>query len=396
SSPPPKARQPSSPRYPRFRMSNDVTTNANDDANDPTAAILDKEGVIRLSTVEPKEVDWLWPGRIPRAMLPLLADNPENGKSYVTLDLAARGSTGRDWPDGATGSAAADVLILQAEDDPAVTLRPRLDQLGAHAERVFTLHADRSGLALSLHADIARLDRILSAVGTPRLLIIDPLTSYLGRIDYTQDPEVRRVIEPLKPLAEKHNVAAVAVMHLNKDEQKKLMYRIGGSIGFIGVARAAILVAKDPKDESRRLFLAHKLNIAPKPTGLAFRIGTTGIEWEGQPVTATAQEVLGPDAVSGKTVRQEDRAVDLLSELLEDGPVAQEAIKERAKSEGISHTTLYRARARLGVVSKEVLGSYGEHVLVWARPDGATGAPQPQSRSQVGLGLGPSQSQTPL
>src|SRR5262245_26815354 len=321
-------------------MSNDVTTNANDDANDPTAAILDKEGVIRLSSVEPKDVDWLWPGRIPRAMLTLLVGDPENGKSYITLDLAARVSTGRDWPDGATGSAPADVLILQADDDPAVTLRPRLDQLGADAERVFALHADRIGLALSLHADIARLDRILSAVGTPRLLIIDPLTSYLGRIDYTQDPEVRRVIAPLKALAEKHNVAAVAVMHLNKDEQKKLMYRIGGSIGFIGVARAAILVAKDPKDESRRLFLAHKLNIAPKPTGLAFRIGSSGIDWEGRPVTATAQEVLGPDAATGKATRQEDRAVDLLSELLERGPVAQHVIEDRAKAEGMAGSTL--------------------------------------------------------
>src|SRR5215510_9339709 len=123
-------------------MSNDATT----DANGALATILDKEGVIRLSTVEPKDVDWLWPGRIPRAMLTLLVGDPENGKSYVTLDLAARVSTGRDWPDGATGSAPADVLILQAEDDPAVTLRPRLDQLGADAERVFTLHADRSGL----------------------------------------------------------------------------------------------------------------------------------------------------------------------------------------------------------------------------------------------------------
>src|SRR5262249_8891893 len=176
----------------------------------------------------------------------------------------------------------------------------------------------------------------------------------------------------------------------------------GGSMGFMGAARAAILVPRDPKDGPRRLFLAHKLNIAPKPTGLAFRIGGSGIDWEGRPVTATAQEVLGPDAATGKATRQEDRAVDLLSELLERGPVAQHVIEDRAKAEGIARSTLYRARARLGVTSKKMRSGYGDDVLVWWRPgrppEAGPGGPGSEYLSQgdLGLGLGRSQSQIPV
>ncbi len=48
-----------------------------------------------LSEVTREEVPWLWPGRIPRGMLTILAGDVGQGKSYITLDVASRLSTGK-------------------------------------------------------------------------------------------------------------------------------------------------------------------------------------------------------------------------------------------------------------------------------------------------------------
>ncbi len=53
----------------------------------------------RLADVVPEQVPWLWPPRIALGKLTLLAGDPGLGKSFLTLDLAARISVGAPWPD---------------------------------------------------------------------------------------------------------------------------------------------------------------------------------------------------------------------------------------------------------------------------------------------------------
>jgi len=54
-----------------------------------------------LSSVEPEDVSWLWPSWLALGKLVLLDGDPGLGKSAMTLDLAARVSSGRSFPDGA-------------------------------------------------------------------------------------------------------------------------------------------------------------------------------------------------------------------------------------------------------------------------------------------------------
>src|SRR5262245_25403863 len=82
-------------------------------------------------------VSWLWPGRIPLAKLLLLDGDPDLGKSLIALDLCARLSTSRPFPDGRPGPGPANSLVLSAEDSPADTIVPRLLRLGADLQRVF-------------------------------------------------------------------------------------------------------------------------------------------------------------------------------------------------------------------------------------------------------------------
>ncbi len=51
------------------------------------------------STLKPLPTDWLWPGYLALGSLAILDGDPGMGKSLVTLDLTARLTTGRPWPE---------------------------------------------------------------------------------------------------------------------------------------------------------------------------------------------------------------------------------------------------------------------------------------------------------
>ena len=54
--------------------------------------------IVRLSDVERERVTWLWRGRLPFGKLATLDGMPGLGKSTVTLEIAARATTGRPMP----------------------------------------------------------------------------------------------------------------------------------------------------------------------------------------------------------------------------------------------------------------------------------------------------------
>jgi len=84
--------------------------------------------MVNLADVERHPVRWVWPGRIARGKLTLIAGDPGLGKSFLTIDLAARMSTGATWPDDPlTERDPAATIILSAEDDPEDTIAPRFD-----------------------------------------------------------------------------------------------------------------------------------------------------------------------------------------------------------------------------------------------------------------------------
>lgn len=83
-----------------------------------------------IEAIKPKPLSWLWPNRIPLGKLTILAGDPGLGKSLLTLDLAARISKGYKFPDGEEAEIG-DIILISAEDDPADTIRPRLEAAGA-------------------------------------------------------------------------------------------------------------------------------------------------------------------------------------------------------------------------------------------------------------------------
>ena len=308
--------------------------------------------VTRLSDVKPAEIHWLWPGRIPLGKLTLMAGDPGLGKSLVTLDMAARVSKGNDWPDTPTQLKAGGVALLAAEDDLADTVRPRMDKVGADLGRVRVLTAVRTHTAtrpLNLAEDLEHLHTALSATPDTHLVIIDPVTAYLGDAETKSNTEIRAILAPLAAMAAELQVAVVAVTHLRKSGGKAI-YRAMGSLAFAAAARAVWGVAKDPDQHTRQLFVPVKMNIGPQPTTIAYSIEDGPVVvWDATPLHADADGVLGQCGVHSAV----EKAQDFLASKLAAGPRPVRQIEAEARDAGISKASLKRSRRRLRIRARK-------------------------------------------
>ena len=212
--------------------------------------------------------------------LTLLIGDPGLGKSLLTTDVASRVTRGRPFPDGAPCESGS-VIFLSAEDDAADTIRPRLDAAGADVSRVHILEAVRVALTdgsltekpFNLETDSAILEGVLREHPDVRLIVIDPISAYLGGVDSHSNAEVRGILAPLVAFAGRFGVAVLCITHLRKSAGAAI-YRAISSIAFAAAARAVWAVASDPEDGDRRLLLAVKQNLSGNEGGLGFRIDT--------------------------------------------------------------------------------------------------------------------------
>ena len=314
---------------------------------------------VRYSEIAPERLSWLWEGRVAVGKLTVVAGDPGLGKSFLTLDLAARVSTGRAFPDGAACQRGV-AIIVSCEDDPSDTIRPRLDSLGANVANVIHFEGIRADdgkvQPLQLDRHIPALDRFLADTEGASLLIVDPITGFMGSADDHRNAEVRAVLGPLAALAAKHRLAVVAVSHLSKS-QGRTIYRTMGSLAYTAAARAVWAVVADPDDEERRLFLPVKNNLAPA-TGLAYRLVDGKVQWEEGAVMVAVDDI-DHDA---ETPRKEAEA--WLRQILDDGAVVASQILKRAKTDGINERTLRRAKKELRIRSEQFRDGWA-----WALPD---------------------------
>ncbi len=257
------------------------------------------------------------------------------------------------------------MVIVSAEDDPEDTIRPRLEAAGADLSRCHILDAveDRAPngtarrRAFSLATDLPRLSAALADLPEAALVVIDPVTAYLGETDSHKNADVRAVLAALAEVAAKHGVAMVAVSHLRKSGAGEALLQVTGSLAFVAAARAAYVVAKDQDNPQRRLMLPIKNNLGEDQTGYAFSvegarlsggIETSRVTWEAEAVTVTADEALAP-AQDPEERSAVEEAKDFLRGLLNDGAMSSKQV--RADSEGAGHAwaAVRRAQKALGV-----------------------------------------------
>jgi hypothetical protein len=337
------------------------------------------DDLVLVADVDREQVTWLWRDRIPRGKVTVLDGDPGTGKSTLTLTIAAKVTTGSPFPDGARPERG-DVILLSAEDDIGDTIRPRLEAAGADLARCWVLPditpvvppeaKPEPPRPPELPADLDALEGMVKDKGAA-LVVIDPLMAFLsGQVDSHRDQDIRRVLASLGYMAARTDAAVVIVRHMNKG-QGSALYRGSGSIGIVGAARAGLLVAPDPDDDSRRVLAMTKSNLAKMPDALAYRLvnddlyGVARVVWDGAS-RHTAGDLVRPRVDEDEAPALAE-ACRVLKEILSDGPLAAGNVKRMAATAGVAERTLQRARHALGVTARRQ--GFGPGAFyVWSMP----------------------------
>lgn len=327
---------------------------------------------LTLADVEPRAVPWLWPDFIPLGRATLVSGDPGCGKSWFCLDLASRLSRGLPWPDGTPGSGPARTYYMMVEDDLHDTVRPRISSLGGDPAMITCYNPEHP-----LHVDLAspeglaRLESEIVRLVDVRLVVVDPIIDFSGRANPNKAEDVRALLTPLIQLAAKHNFALVMIGHLNKAQALSAIYRAGGSTGgWLGKCRAAFMVFRDADDKPLRHVIPVKANLAHQdPAQLEFRITNGRLEIELSTEDVDVDDQLNPQR--GPKPRERDDAQAWLRDIFvgrDEIPATE--VEAAALRQGISESTLKRAKKQAGYRSVKHTESGGRTVWAWTK--GAT------------------------
>jgi hypothetical protein len=317
----------------------------------------------RLSEVEYRPVEWLWEGWIPKANLTVVAGEGGIGKSHFLLGLAARLSTGDKINDGLPGN----TLILSAEDPIDSVILPRLVAAGADLDRIMEGYISNSHWKQSL-AFPDDLDKLATTVRENEidLVIIDPGSAHLAAVDSHNDQQIRRALGPLAGIAMEQRCAVTYLVHLNKSSGGSFSQRIVGSVGTVNAARSVLGMGIDPEDDEMRVVAHVKANWSEKQSSLLFsfeeldsdidgvKVMTTRLKFEGVS-SVTADDLVAPRERNSPEL---DRAIEFIEQELSNGPVPSAILNDHADEIEISKGTLGNAKKHLGVISKQVGGTW--------------------------------------
>jgi hypothetical protein len=222
--------------------------------------------------------------------------------------------------------------MIAPEDDPADTVKPRLEEIGADMARVRMLSTvpaiSEEGRMfyrpLTIPRDVWIIEAAVERDGVG-LLVIDPITACLDAGVKTHvDAEVRAALTPLVLMAQRTGVAVLMVRHFNKGGGEKAIYRGGGSIAFVGVCRIAYVLAEHPDNGDKRVLAQAKINIARTAPSLSFSLQYPPVsDPEAVPHIVWDDGVCDYDANALLSARRSEERKEIIRELRDaDGPMS--------------------------------------------------------------------------
>jgi putative DNA primase/helicase len=322
---------------------------------------------ISAAAIEPEPLLWLWENRIPLGKLTVFCGPPDTGKSTVAIDIASRITRGDVWPDCNGHRDPQDVLMLISEDDLADTIVPRLTVSGADKERVHfarqSIYGEkRAARRINFETDLGALERMISANQNIKLVIVDPLGSYIGKLKKNADEDMRWVLSELKEMAERMGIAIISIDHFNKNVEQSAIHRLSGAGALAAVPRAvwAFIKDKDDPEKLTRLMLNAKLNVVSeaKKVGLQYRTESRELEIKQMMVSLPVIDWRGTNKSDLDEVLHEQadpkigklkKCCAWLKEKLGNGPKWSKTLYAEGGDSGYSASTIRRAIEEMGV-----------------------------------------------
>ena len=302
------------------------------------------------SDVTAVPVNWLWQPYIAIGKITLLQGDPGCGKSSMMMNLIAELSKGGLTPDGRALGAPQRILYQCSEDGAKDTIKPRLLAAEADCSKIAFIDEEvYDGLTLDD-------ERIREAITEwrPKLVVIDPIQSYIGNDSDLQIAcKARKLMRRIDMWASTYNCAVVLIGHFSKKEGTKDLYRGLGSIDVVAAARSVLQVEKSAEDEDVRIVRQVKNSLDSKGADLTFEIRpSTGFRWVG--VASELPSVCGTDAKPVFEMLPKNKhelAAILIKKALENGAVESMEIRRIMAEHRIGDKTMNEVKSELGIKS---------------------------------------------
>jgi putative DNA primase/helicase len=325
--------------------------------------------------IKSKDVDWLWPGVIPRSTLTLLAGQPGTGKSQIAISIAAIVSAGGRWP---TGEACpiGRAIIMEVEDAGA-RIRARIEASGgdvSDASCIMIRDNDDGPLDLTRPENVALAAEQARRMGGVDLLVVSPLLAHFPG-GSNADEVIRKKLEPLMTWAANTGTAVLAITHPPKGTGAKgisasLDDQFAGADGYRRVARAAFAAMIDMNDpepilkRKSRLMICAKQNDGRDDFVIRYRIegatlpsgvNTSRVVWLGEVSGEYQDEGAGLPNGGERNLRDEDKFTpsEWMQIALKDGPRPQAEMLSEGDALGFSQSAIYRHMAKIGAVGMD-------------------------------------------
>jgi len=328
--------------------------------------------LIRLDACAERKIEWLWHNRIPLGKVTLLIGDPDAGKSFLALDLAARVSRGVGVPPEPGLKKPGNVLLLCADDAIDDTILPRLQAARADLGRIVLLPSfkpaskDEPDRLISLTTELQRFQEAVSNLTDLRLIVIDPITAYLRGAGADDHYTLRQLLQRLATIAREKNAAVLIISHLRKQASPTAVYRPLGSLAFAAVARVVLMLMSDPAVVGRRLLLPAKMSLLDEASGRAFAIEDGRVSWEPGILPLSADDLKAMVAEHDESGDQRLEAKNWLIDQLEKGRVPADDIRNRAHERKIPYRILRAAKKDAKVRS---VYDGRERCWFWKLPD---------------------------
>lgn len=322
------------------------------------------------SSKSKKHKVWLWPGYLEANKLVHFAGASSAGKSPVTLDLIARLTSGSKWPDGTDNNMGPrSAILLASEDDWGDTIIPRLELAGANMDLVFEFISTVSrgeevtDVTTALDRDVDELAAHIKSRDDVGLVVIDPITNYLGSKSMNKEDEMRGgILMPLSKMAQSFGVCVITVGHLNKrDKETALLQRLMGAAAFGGVARQVFMFGDDPEEDDK---FAHVMGLGRATTAppLKYKTKAVQVKWDGKESEVVKVEWCGPaenldmdEVVNARKQRDKSASKEagaFIKAFLYDGAKSTTVIEAALKDAGIECSNFSRAAKRVARTRK--------------------------------------------